>query len=221
MDYLIHQLLSKASVKEIKDHLLNNNNDWQDGKKTAGSHAAKVKRNLQLDRESKLSLNLNNQILKYLHQDPLVKSFALPRKFHGLMFSRSLENHGYGIHVDNPYMSSGRSDLSFTLFINEKEEYEGGELCIQTMQENKKIKLSSGEIIIYPSTSLHSVERISKGERIVCVGWIQSYISSNEERNYLFGLDAGAKALLAKHGRSPELDLIFQAYSNFLRRLGD
>ena len=72
------------------------------------------------------------------------------------------------------------------------EEYEVGELSIQTMQDLKKFKLSGGEVILYPSTSLHKVEEVKKGERIVCVGWIQSYISNNEDRNMLFGLDAGA-----------------------------
>ena len=118
-------------------------------------------------------------------------------------------------------MPTGRSDLSFTLFLNEPKEYQGGELCIQTINKTEKIKLSAGQIIIYPSTQLHSVAEVKGGERYVCVGWIQSYIQSNEDRNFLFGLDAGAKSLLAKHGRSDELDLIFQAYSNILRRLGD
>ena len=85
----------------------------------------------------------------------------------------------------------------------------------------EKIKLSAGEIIIYPSTQLHSVAEVINGERFVCVGWIQSYVQNNEDRNFLFGLEAGAKGLLAKHGRSEELDLIFQSYSNLLRRLGD
>ena len=137
------------------------------------------------------------------------------------MFTRMLTGQGYGDHVDNPYMSTGRSDLSFTLFLSDPTEYEGGELCIQTLQENKKIKLQAGSIIIYPSTSLHSVEEVKEGERLVCIGWIQSYISNNEDRNLLFGLESGAKSLLAEHGRSPSLDLVYQAYSNLLRRLGD
>ena len=127
------------------------------------------------------------------------------------MFTQSLAGDGYGTHIDNPYMPSGRSDLSFTLFLNEPTDYEGGELTIQTIHKTEKIKLSAGEMIIYPSTQLHSVAEVKDGERYVCVGWIQSYVQNNEDRNFLFGLDAGAKGLLAKHGRSDELDLIFQA----------
>jgi len=92
---------------------------------------------------------------------------------------------------------------------------------IENLNSENKFKLNSGEILIYPSTYLHSVQEVLNGERIVCVGWIESYIKRIEEREYLFDLDAGARSLLAKHGRSDDLDLIFKSYSNFLRVLGD
>ena len=221
MEYLTHPLLSKSEVLQITQKLKEEDSCWQDGKKTAGSQAAKIKNNYQLDRNSTISIELKDIIIDKITSNPLVKSFTLPNLIHGIMFTKSITGNGYGIHVDNPYMPSGRSDLSFTLFLNEPKDYKGGELCIQTINNTEKIKLSAGEMIIYPSTKLHSVSKVQKGERFVCVGWIQSYVQSNEDRNFLFGLDAGAKALLAKHGRSDELDLIFQAYSNLLRRLGD
>tara|TARA_Y100001968_G_scaffold296094_1_gene304026 strand:- start:13726 stop:14391 length:666 start_codon:yes stop_codon:yes gene_type:complete len=221
MDYLTHQLLDKDASEKLVKNLLEADSSWHDGKKTAGSHASKVKNNYQLDKESKKSIELTNFVIDKLMSDALVKSYCLPKVFHGLMFSKSLIGQGYGMHVDNPYMSSGRSDLSFTLFLSDEKDYEGGELCIQNVQEDKSFKLPAGHIVIYPSTTLHAVEQISKGERIVCVGWIESYVCNNEDRGFLFSLDAGSKALLAKHGRSPELDLIFQSYSNILRRLGD
>ena len=121
----------------------------------------------------------------------------------------------------NAYMSSGRADLSFTVFLTKQSQYEGGELLIENLTSENKFKLNSGEILIYPSTFLHSVQEVLNGERIVCVGWIESYIKSIEEREYLFDLDAGARSLLAKHGRSDELDLIFKSYSNLLRVIGD
>ena len=135
------------------------------------------------------------------------------------MFTKSLDNMQYGRHIDNPFMSSGRSDLSLTISLNDKSSYEGGELIIEEMNSEKEFKLNAGEIIIYPSTYLHSVKEIKNGERLVCVGWIESYVKSIEEREYLFDLDAGAKGLLAKNGRSDELDLIFKSYSNLLRLL--
>ena len=221
MDYLIHQLFTEEESNQLLEKILIDDSSWMDGKKTAGEQASKVKNNLQLDRKSKTSIDCGSAIRKKLISDPLIKSFSLPKEIHGIMFSRSGHGQGYGIHLDNPYMSSGRSDLSFTLFLSSSDSYQGGELCIQTMQEAKKFKLNAGEIIIYPSTQLHFVDKVREGERVVCVGWIQSYVASNEDRNILFGLDAGAKGLLAKTGRSDELDLVFQAYSNLLRRLGD
>jgi len=221
MEYLTHSLLEESDAMEIVQKLKAEESSWQDGKKTAGSHAAKIKSNFQLDRKSKLSLEIQDLIINKIISNPLLKSFTLPSLIHGVMFTKSLTGNGYGTHIDNPYMPTGRSDLSFTLFLNDPKEYQGGELCIQTFNKTEKIKLSAGEMIIYPSTQLHSVAKVKKGERYVCVGWIQSYVQNNEDRNFLFGLDAGAKGLLAKHGRSDELDLIFQSYSNLLRRLGD
>ena len=221
MEYLTHSLLNESEALHIVKELQAEKALWQDGKKTAGSHAAKIKKNFQLDKNSKISNKIKDLVVKKIISNPLIKSFTLPSLIHGVMLTKSLAGNGYGMHVDNPYMPSGRSDLSFTLFLNDPKDYEGGSLCIQTINETKQIKLSAGEMIIYPSTQLHSVSQVKKGERFVCVGWIQSYIQNNEDRNFLFGLDAGAKGLLAKHGRSDELDLIFQAYSNLLRRLGD
>jgi len=151
----------------------------------------------------------------------LIKSFTLPKHIHGIMFTKSSKGMFYGRHIDNAYMSSGRADLSFTIFLSEKSNYEGGELMIENLNSECKFKLNQGNILIYPSTYLHSVREVLKGERIVCVGWIESYIKSIEEREYLFDLDAGARSLLAKHGRSDELDLIFKSYSNLLRVMGD
>ena len=111
--------------------------------------------------------------------------------------------------------------MSFTLFISQKDRYTGGELLIENINSEEKFKLNAGEIIIYPSSYLHSVEEVEKGERLVFIGWIESYVRSIEEREYLFDLDAGARSLLAKHGRSDELDLIFKSYSNLLRTIGD
>ena len=221
MNYLTSQLLINEEIETINNNLKNQNDLWEDGKKTAGSYASKVKNNLQLNRNSELSKKLAELIKNKLMANPLIKSFALPKLVHGIMFTKSQKNMSYGRHIDNPFMSSGRSDLSFTISLTPKDLYEGGELLIETINSENKFKLNAGEIIIYPSTYLHSVEEILSGERIVCVGWIESYVKSIEKREYLFDLDAGAKGLLAKHGRSDELDLIFKSYSNLLRLLGN
>jgi len=221
MDYLVHTLLQPSKGKHLVETLTKDRSSWENGKRTAGEQASKVKNNLQLNKKSSTAVENSNYVSSLITTDALIKSYCLPKSIHGVTFSMASAGQGYGMHIDNAYMSSGRSDLSFTLFLSDSTEYDGGELCIQTMQEAKEIKLSAGQIVIYPSTSLHSVKKVTRGERVVCIGWIQSYIASNEDRNLLFTIDAGAKALLAEHGRSSELDLIFQSYNNLLRRLGD
>ncbi len=221
MNYLTHQLLNAEEINVIKKELEETNQDWEDGKNTAGSHASKVKNNLQLKRQSDISKKLSTIVKKKLLNNELIKSFTLPKHLHGIMFTKSLKGMSYGRHIDNAFMSSGRADLSFTIFLSEKKQYEGGELLIENLNVENEFKLNIGEILIYPSTYLHSVKEVQKGERMVCVGWIESYVKSIEEREYLFDLEAGAKSLLAKHGRSDELDLIFKSYSNLLRVMGD
>ena len=221
MNYLTHQLLNPQEINLLKKNLFQEDLPWEDGKKTAGKHAAKVKDNLQLNRRSDISKEYTELIENKILKNVLIKSFALPKRIHGTMFTKSLQGMKYGRHIDNAFMSSGRADLSFTIFLNEKDKYSGGELLIEGLNSEDKFKLDSGGIIIYPSTYLHSVLEVLNGERLVVVGWIESYVKSIEEREYLFDLDAGARSLLAKYGRSDELDLIFKSYSNLLRTLGD
>ncbi len=221
MNYLTCPLLLDEEIKILKTNLSAKESDWEDGKKTAGSLASKVKNNLQLNRNSDISKKNAGFIVKKLLTNTLIKSFALPKKIHGIMFTKSSKGMKYGRHVDNAYMSSGRADLSFSIFLNKKNSYKGGELVVENINTENKFKLNQGEIIIYPSTYLHSVEEIINGERLVCVGWIESYVKSIEEREYLFDIDAGARGILAKYGRSDELDLIFKSYSNLLRVLGN
>lgn len=221
MNYLTHQLLNPQEIDLLNINLDLPDLPWEDGKKTAGNHAAKVKDNLQLSRNSTISKKYAGLIERKILNDVLIKSFALPKRIHGTMFTKSLKGMKYGRHIDNAFMSSGRADLSFTIFLNEKNKYSGGELLVEGLNSEDKFKLDSGYIIIYPSTYLHSVQEIMSGERIVFIGWIESYVKSIEEREYLFDLDAGARTLLAKNGRSDELDLIFKSYSNLLRTLGE
>ena len=220
MNYLISPLLNDKEIQIFRSALSKENEDWQDGKKTAGSHAATVKNNLQLNREGETSQSLSKLIRNKILSNPLIKSFSLPKKIHGIIFTKSKEGMKYGRHIDNAFMSSGRADLSFTIFFNEKESYQGGELLIENINSESTFKLNAGEILIYPSTYLHSVKEIEKGERLVCIGWIESYVKSIEEREYLFDIDAGGRSLLSKYGRSDDLDLIFKSYSNLLRLLG-
>ena len=220
MNYLTHEILNSEELENLRKNLDKEDLFWEDGKQTARIHAAEVKNNLQLKRDVNLSKELSKIIIKKILNSDLIKSFTLPKKIHGTMFSKSKSGMKYGRHLDNAYMSSGRADLSFTIFLNNKDKYDGGALLIESFNSEEKFKLSAGEIIIYPSTYLHSVEEVIAGERLVFIGWIESYVRSIEEREYLFDLDAAGRSLLAKYGRSNEVDLIFKSYSNLLRRLG-
>ena len=220
MNYFTHQLFNSEELEILRKNLDKEELFWEDGKQTAGKYAARVKNNLQLKRDSDASIKFSSLITKKILSNELIKSFALPKKIHGTIFSKSKSGMKYGRHIDNAYMSSGRADLSFTIFLSCKDNYQGGELSIEGFNSEEKFKLNAGEIIIYPSTYLHSVEEVFGGERLVFIGWIESYVKSIEEREYLFDLDAAARSLLAKYGRSEEVDLIFKSYSNLLRRLG-
>ena len=220
MDFLTHSLLPLPAVRDFQQRLSAPNLPWRDGRLTAGDHAALVKNNHQLDPKSELTLAISNCITSAVTSDPLIKSFTLVRKVHSLLVSRSSAGDSYGWHVDNPFSRHGRRDLSFTCFLSDEDAYEGGSLMFQGGgEETKQFRLAPGQIVIYPASTLHCVEPVVSGVRYVCVGWIESYVKAPDDRSILFNIDAGARGLLARHGRSDELDLIFQSYSNAVRRL--
>ena len=220
MEFLSHSLLPLSLVRDFQQRLLAPDLPWRDGRLTAGNQAALVKNNHQLDPNADLTLSITDCISSALTSDPLVKSFSLVRKVHSLLVSGSCTGDSYGWHVDNPFSRHGRRDLSFTCFLSDEASYEGGSLIIQTGgDESKEFRLSPGHIVIYPSSTLHCVAPVMSGVRFVCVGWIESYVKAPDDRSMLFNIDAGARGLLARHGRSDELDLIFQSYTNAVRRL--
>ncbi len=194
--------------------------EWVDGQTTAGSQARSGKINEQLSQRSPELAEIQSIVQTAMWSQPAIKSFCLPRKLHRFLISKTTEGGGYESHVDNAYMSSGRSDLSFTVCLSDTKNFEGGNLEVDTISDSTELNLEQGEIVIYPSTTLHRVKKVTKGQRIVCVGWIESYVKNESDRVTLFQLDSGARGLMAKHGRSDELDQVFLAYTNLLRSLG-
>ena len=219
MDYLSVALLSEQQSEALKAQLSTPDLPWKDGRLTAGRHAVESKQNAQLDPTSSMTERLTRLVQERLLGHELIKSYGLIRRVHSVLVSRFRNGDHYGWHVDNPFSKYGRRDLSFTLFLSHEDEYTGGSLVLQALHDQSEIRLPAGHVVIYPSTALHCVTPVTSGERFACVGWIESYVQSSDDRALLFNLESAAKGLLARHGRSEELDLVFQVYANALRRL--
>lgn len=196
---------------------------WRDGKETAGSVAKAVKSNEQADLTSRSGVKLRDLLLRAILTHPIIRAAAQPRRFSKLIVSRTGENGGYGLHVDNAFMGHGdqliRTDLSFTLFLNEPAEYHGGELSIEYAGHTQSLKPDAGHLILYPSTSLHEVRPVMSGERLVCVGWIESHIPRSEDRETLFDLENLRATLSNSHSaQSPEMLTLSKSIANLKRR---
>ena len=218
MNHIKLQLFNPVQCQAILDKV--KNDEWNDGKTTAGAQARNGKINEQIAHSSPIRAEIQNHVQQAMWANPAIKSFCVPRKLHRFLISRTKTGGGYESHVDNAYMSSGRSDLSFTLCLSDHDSFTGGSLEVDTLMDSLEWELKQGEIVIYPSSTMHRVNKVTNGERIVCVGWIESYLKNEGDRVTLFQLDTGARGLLAKYGRSEELDLVFLAYTNLLRSLG-
>ena len=218
MNHIKLQLFNSEQCQAILDKV--ENGEWTDGRTTAGAQARDGKINEQIAHTSATRAEIQNLVQQAMWANPAIKSFCVPRKLHRFLISRTRTGGGYDSHVDNAYMSSGRSDLSFTLCLSDQQSFTGGSLEVDTVTDSLELALQQGDIVIYPSSTMHRVNTVTSGERVVCVGWIESYLKNEADRVTLFQLDTGARGLLAKHGRSEELDLVFLAYTNLLRSLG-
>jgi PKHD-type hydroxylase len=221
MRFQIASLLPPERVAAWRERLLADGTDWRPGQETAGWHARSVKDNRQLLRSDPLHQDLAPQVSQALLAHPLVASAALPRHLHSLLFSRTGPGQGYGPHVDNAFMADGRSDLSFTLFLSEAGSYRGGALVLEFPHGEEAIRLGAGDAILYPSTLRHRVDPVTEGERLVCVGWVQSRVRCAEQRELLFELDTARRLLFQDQGRSEAFDLLCRSYGNLLRMWGD
>jgi len=218
MQFFLEPLLAPSDAERLLQRLQTTPPEaWRPGEETAGWHARGVKSNRQLDRDTALHRQLETEVRSALEAHPLVQAAAFPRCIHGLIFSRMGPGEGYGRHVDNAWMAGGRADLSLTLALSGPDSYGGGELVLERPQGEEAIRLPAGHAIVYPSTSLHRVEPVSWGERLVAVGWIQSRIRHSAQRELLFELDTARRALFAQEGKGEVFDLISRSYSNLLR----
>ena len=194
-----------------------------DGKETASGQAQDVKNNLQVSKaDPKLEL-LRKMIFERLHNNEIFPSAVRPKAISYLLFSKYEPGMIYGTHVDNPMMGMMRTDVSFTVFLSDPETYDGGELVIETVSGEQPIKLKAGAMVAYPSTTLHRVTEVTRGERLAAVGWIRSFIREASRREILFDLDTVRKSL--KQRKDPDLDsermLLMKTVSNLFRMWSD
>jgi PKHD-type hydroxylase len=195
---------------------------WRDGRETAGSVARQVKRNEQAAMNSPAGRALQDELSQLVSDNMVVKAAAQPRRFSPVIISRTGVGGKYGAHVDNALMGRGaqrlRTDLSFTLFLTPPGEYEGGELVIHAAGMTQELKGEAGNLVLYPSGSIHEVKPVTKGTRIVCIGWIESTVADPAQREMLFDLENLRTALRQQlPAQSAELLTLDKTMANLLR----
>lgn len=188
-----------------------------DGKSTAGWHAKRVKNNQQAKPDQEGIREAGIRVSSALGANDLFRLAAKPKHISPLLFSRYCDGMSYGSHVDDALMHGMRTDLSFTIFLSELDDYTGGELVLDLHHGEQNFKLDAGDMVVYPSTTLHRIEPVTKGDRLVCVGWVQSLIRRSDQRELLFDMETARLALFQKEGKSQEFDLLSKSVSNLLR----
>lgn len=215
-------VFSKAEVAECRRAI--DAAEWIDGNMTSGFQAALAKRNEQLPHAGEVSKVWGARIVAALEKNPLFVSAALPQTILAPLFNRYGAGHGFDNHVDNSIRMNPatgrriRTDLSATLFLAEPDEYDGGELTIEDTYGDHSVKLEAGDMILYPSTSLHNVTPVTRGMRVASFFWIQSLIRSDTQRALLFDMDIAIQALAARAGQDdPAIVQLTGTYHNLLR----
>ena len=214
----IPDLLSPVQLEAVCSVL--RQSQFVDGKLSAGNNARPAKNNQELAEGQDEYAALNNVVMTELVRHPVYLQTAMPAKICAPIYARYVTGMAYGGHIDDPIMgppdSRYRSDISISIFLNGPQDYEGGELCIETPEGGAEIKLPAGHAILYPATSYHSVNKITSGERLVAVCWVQSYIRRLDQREILVQLDR-ARESLANEVNSTAYQQINLSYTNLFR----
>jgi PKHD-type hydroxylase len=220
----VPHVLSKNDVAEFRGII--DAADWEDGRSTAGAQSALVKKNEQLPPNSEVARALGNRIVSALTANPKFISAAVPLQIFPPLFNRyAAENgHNFGIHVDNAVRGDHltgvriRTDLSVTLFLAEPDEYDGGELVVEDYYGSHEVKLPAGDLVLYPSSSLHMVTPVTRGARVASFFWLQSMIRDARARSLIYDLDVSIQALVERLGRDdPETVRLTGIYHNLIR----
>lgn len=197
--------------------------DWTDGRETVGPQGARVKRNRQLPDASPLREELGRRVLAALARHPLFHAAALPLRILPPRFNCYQGGGRYGMHVDGAVMaladgSQLRSDIACTLFLSTPDEYDGGELVVSDTYGEHEVKLPAGDAIVYPASSLHRVQPVTRGKRLAAFLWVQSLVRDDSQRRLLFELDASIRRLAATAADADALLQLTGVYHNLLRR---
>jgi len=224
---LIHipKVLSAEQVAHCRAEL--DKAEWADGRNTAGYLAQRVKDNQQVPDAHPIGRKLGEMIMTVLEKHPMFTSAALPLKMVPPLFNRYTGKQNYGRHVDGairpifgtPYRV--RTDLSATLFLAEPDEYDGGELVIEDTFGPRRVKLPAGDMVLYPGTSVHHVEPVTRGTRLASFFWIQSMVREDSQRTMLFELDNSIQALGRDVPQHPSVVQLAGLYHNLLRLWAD
>ena len=218
----IPDVLSAEQVKEMRAKL--DAADWVDGRVTAGYQAQRVKENHQLPEGHPVAVELGQMVLGALARSPLFMSAALPLRVFPPMFNRYTGGGHFGTHVDTAIRADAgtgqriRTDISATLFLAGPEEYDGGELLVEDNYGSHAVKLPAGQMVLYPATSLHRVDPVTRGARVASFFWIQSMIRSDADRTLLFDLDQGIQRVNAEAPASGAAVALTGVYHNLMRR---
>lgn len=189
--------------------------DFQDGRATAGSRASRVKNNLQLDEDT--HRDFIDRISHAILNNGAFRRTVNPRSMKRVLISRYQDAMAYGLHVDNAVMGELRTDVSFTLFLNDPEEYTGGELEILDGSGGRQVKLAAGSMVIYPSGALHRVRPVTEGYRDAAVGWAQSFVRDPRQREILADIQALREALIAEGASDERINWLLKTETNLQR----
>ncbi len=199
--------------------------NFEDGRKTAGFAAERVKKNLEMAAAPEQQELLNRIIMSAVANNPRFRSFALPNKMADFIVARYQPEMTYGDHVDDPIMGAGgprfRTDVSMTIFLSEPDSYEGGELTVRTPFGLKQVKLPAGHAVVYPSASVHQVAPVTRGERLVALTWMQSFVRDAARRELLYELDQAREHLLHTDPDADTTKYVDRSYANLLRMWAD
>jgi len=218
----IPKLLSAEEIAHCRQVL--DTSDWIDGKVTAGGQSARAKHNLQVPETAPKAKALGELILSRLARSPTFMSAALPARVYPPMFNRYEAGMTFGAHIDNAVRFGDgtgpryRTDLACTLFLSDQADYDGGELVIEAAFGAQSVKLSAGDLVLYPASSVHRVQPVTRGSRWASFFWVQSMVRDDGRRTLLYKLDQSiiaARADLSDNHRSV-LGLA-GAYHNLLR----